>query len=103
MNHLRLLDSADWYKLTTMSPGTEINAVSIAFQNRQGALNLEVYDAASRLAGQSTDTSRTASAESVGLSSNPAGTYYVRVFANWPSNYSPDYSLTIDPPPADDP
>jgi hypothetical protein len=67
--------------------------VSIAFQNAQGDLGLELYNAFGRRVGSSNGAG---DGESVSLSGLLAGTYYVRVFGAQGAT-NPNYSLQIDP------
>jgi hypothetical protein len=94
ISSLVMADAADWYRFTTSTTGTSSNAISIAFQNSQGNLQLALYNASGALISTSTGTGNS---ESVSLNGLAAGTYYVDVFgANGATN--PNYSLTVAAP-----
>jgi hypothetical protein len=98
VNSLVLWDSADWFKFSTATDGTNLDSVSINFKDSAGDLDLYLYDVHGNVVGQSTGTGDT---ETVSLARFAAGTYYVQVVgANGAVN--PSYSLTIHPPPLDD-
>ncbi len=88
---LVMADGADWFRFSTTLTGGSTNKVSIAFQNGQGDLQLQLYNAAGTLIGTSQGTG---DGESVSLSGRAAGTYFVRVFGA----DNPSYSLTVAPP-----
>ena len=92
---LVLGDGADWYKFTMPGFGTALagDQVSLGFQNAQGNLDLELYDAAGTLLRSSRGTGN---AESTSLALQPPGTYYVRVYGA-SGAFNPNYRLTINP------
>jgi len=93
---LGLVDGNDWYRFTTTKKGGASNKVSIAFQNAQGNLDLELYSVSGRLLKSSKGN---ANGESVSLNGLAAGTYYIRVFGR-AGAANANYSLTINAPQA---
>ena len=91
-------DAADWYKFTTAGPAAAGDFVQIAFRHDQGDLELQLYDGSGTCCG-----SRGASATSRWcLCRGPKpGIYYVKV-SGVSSALNRNYSLEIQPPPADD-
>ncbi|QDU29844.1 hypothetical protein ETAA8_49600 [Anatilimnocola aggregata] len=94
-------DANDWYRFTTTTkPGATAN-ITLAFQNAQGDLDLELYSfAGARLKASVSLTDN----ETVSLSGLAAGTYYVRVYGyngqtNPSYNLSVNLSGTVTPPP----
>ncbi|MBX9789553.1 MAG: S8 family serine peptidase [Pirellulales bacterium] len=101
LSSLVLADSQDFYKFNIETAASAGNAVSIAFQQAQGDLQLALYNSAGTLVGTSQGTGNS---ETISLAGMSAGRYYVRVYgANGATN--PNYSLTIVAPAAlvDDP
>src|SRR5207244_5710104 len=76
VNNLVLADAADWFRFTTTAAGTAASSAAITFQNAQGNLDLELYNAAGTRLRASTGTGN---GESVSLSALAAGPYFVRV------------------------
>jgi hypothetical protein len=94
--NLVLADAVDWFRFTTTAAGTAAGSVAIAFQNAQGNLGLELYNAG----GQRLRTSNgSGNGEAVSLSGLAAGTYFVRVFGTQGAT-NPNYTLTVTPPTA---
>ena len=90
-----LLDPAvggQWFTFETLTTGGAADAVSIAFQNAWGNLDLELFDSNGGLLGSSTGAG---DAEQVSLSGLAAGRYYIRVLG---PQGNPTYALTIDAP-----
>lgn len=86
-------DANDWYRFTTTARGTTASNVSIAFQDAQGDLDLELYGSS----GQRLKVSQgVADSETVSLTGLAAGTYYVRVYG-YRGATNPIYSLTVNP------
>lgn len=84
----------DWYRLTTAATGILGNAVSIAFDQNQGDLDMALYSA-SNLTTPLATSNGVASGEQVSLQGEPAGTYYVKVYGKTSSVTNPSYSLEI--------
>jgi len=94
LSNLVLADSNDWYRFTTTATGSSTNTVSIAFQNAQGNLALQLVNAN----GVALATSNgTGNSESVSLLGLPAGTYYARVYSTTGATNA-NYSLQIVAP-----
>jgi hypothetical protein len=93
---LVMADAADWFSFTTASAGTPAQSVSIGFQNAQGNLALELYNASGQVLGASNTTGNV---ETVSLNGLGAGTYYVRVYGDQGAT-NPSYTLTVTPSPA---
>ncbi len=91
---LGLVDGNDWYRFTTTKTGGASDKVSIAFQNAQGNLDLELYSVSGRLLKSSKGSTN---GESVSLSGLVAGTYFIRVFGK-AGAINPNYDLTINAP-----
>lgn len=91
-------DAADWYKFTTAGPATASEFVQIAFRHDYGDLELQLYDGNGRLLRQSQGTR---DVEAVSLSGMKTGIYYVKV-SGVSSALNRNYSLEIQPPPADE-
>jgi hypothetical protein len=92
-------DAADWYKFTmadSLLGGSDF--VQIAFRHDYGDLELRLYDSSGALLRQS-QTNR--DVERVPLGRLTPGVYYVKV-SGVSSALNPNYSLEIQPPPADD-
>lgn len=96
---LVMADAADWFSFTTASAGVAGNSVSIAFQNAQGDLDLQLTNASGQVLGSSTSTGN---GESVSLGGLGAGTYYVRAYG-YNGAINPTYTLTVSPPPVSGP
>ncbi|MFI5381185.1 MAG: clostripain-related cysteine peptidase [Tepidisphaerales bacterium] len=84
----------DWFRFTTTAAGTPADQASISFSNATGNLDLYLYDSQGNLLTSSTGTG---DSESVSLSGQPAGDYYLKV-ASANGNTNPDYTLTVDAP-----
>jgi hypothetical protein len=93
---LGLVDGNDWFRFTTTKKGGASSKVSIAFQNGQGNLDLQLYSISGRLLKSSKSNGN---GESVSLNGLKAGTYYIRVFGRGVAVNS-NYSLTINAPQA---
>jgi hypothetical protein len=85
-------NDADFYSLVPAASGQL--AVSLAFANAQGDVNLEVYNGSQTLLTSSTST---ADSEQVSVQVTAGQTYYVRVFGPGGST-NPNYSMTVDVP-----
>jgi hypothetical protein len=86
----------DWYEFTMLDAGGPTDEVTITFSHSQGDLDMGLRDSGGALleaSASSTDN------ETVSLDGVPAGTYYVQVVP-YMGAFNPNYSLTIDPPPA---
>ena len=97
INNLSMDDGADWYRFRIGSRGTASDFVKINFSHSQGDVDMVVYkaDGVTQVgSGQSTTDG-----EQVSLNGQDAGTYYVKVYG-YRGAQNPQYSLTIDPPPA---
>jgi hypothetical protein len=90
---LAMADGHDWYRFSMSGAGTSSDFVGVNFQNAQGNLGLELYNASgTRLA----ISDGLFDSERISLASRAAGTYYVHVYGvSGASN--PSYSLQIDP------
>jgi hypothetical protein len=93
LTNLVLADGNDWYRFTTTAAGGNTAAVSIAFQNSQGNLGLQLYSSTGMLLGS---VNGAGNSESLSLAGRAAGTYYVRVYGSLGAT-NPHYSLRIDP------
>jgi hypothetical protein len=96
VSNLVMAAAADWFSFSTSTAGTAAHSVAISFQNAQGDLALELYNASGQVLRSSNTTGN---AETVSLNGLGAGTYYVRVFGSQGAT-NPSYSLTVTPPPA---
>ena len=94
--NLALLDTADWYRFTTTATGTTANSISIAFQNAQGNLALQLVNASGTVL---VTANGAGNVESISLSGRAAGTYFVRVYSATGATNS-NYSLQIVAPTA---
>ncbi|MDP6546488.1 MAG: pre-peptidase C-terminal domain-containing protein, partial [Phycisphaerae bacterium] len=86
----------DRYEFTMLDVGGPTDEVTITFSHSQGDLDMGLRDSGGALleaSASSTDN------ETVSLDGVPAGTYYVQVVP-YMGAFNPNYSLTIDPPPA---
>jgi hypothetical protein len=93
ISSLVMLDGHDWYRFRTTSRGISGNSVAINFQNANGNLNLELYNANGvRIASSSGFTNK----EQISLAGRASGTYFVHVTGA----HNPNYSLTINAPAA---
>jgi len=91
---LGLVDGSDWFRFTTNKTGVAGNGVTIAFQNSQGDLDLDLLNVAGvRLAG----SAGTGNSEFVSLAGRSAGTYYVHVYSKTGAS-NPSYALAINSP-----
>ncbi|HTQ40000.1 MAG TPA: hypothetical protein VMJ32_13310 [Pirellulales bacterium] len=97
LTNLALLDGDDWYKFTTTSAGTASESVSIAFQQSQGDLELELWNPAISSTKPIATSTGIGNSESVSLFGFPAGTYYIHVYG-YMGTINPNYSLTITLP-----
>lgn len=96
--------NVDWFRFTTTSAAHDGNAITIAFDQRLGDLDLFLYDSTgTRLLGQSAsaDGVERVSLNSVKvgrrLGALPAGTYLIKVVGHQ-NDVQPRYLLTIDAP-----
>ena len=96
VSNLVMADAADWFSFSTATAGTAAQSVSIRFQNAQGDLDLELYNAGGQMVRIS---NATGDVETVSLDGLGAGTYYVRAYG-YQGATNPNYTLTISPPPA---
>ncbi|MFO0845255.1 MAG: pre-peptidase C-terminal domain-containing protein [Gemmataceae bacterium] len=91
---LVLADGADWFRFTTSLAGTAASSVAISFQNAQGNLALQLYNASGEILRGSDGTGN---GETITLNGLAAGTYYARVYGSQGAT-NPSYSLTVTPP-----
>jgi hypothetical protein len=94
VTNLVMNDSADWYEFTTTANGDAGSGVQIFFENSQGDLDMQLFDAAGNFLNVSQGTS---ASESISLNGLPAGTYYAAVYG-YQGATNPSYALTITPP-----
>jgi Leishmanolysin/Bacterial pre-peptidase C-terminal domain len=93
ISNLVMADGHDWYRFTMNGAGTSSDFVAASFQNVQGNLDLELYNASGTRLAVSNGLSNS---EAISLAGRAAGTYYVHVYGvNGATN--PSYSLQIDP------
>jgi hypothetical protein len=91
---LKLMDSADWFKFTTVAKGSLLDQVILEYAQADGNLDLELYDAHGQEVGRSSDKG---GYEDVKMNDLPAGTYFVKVFGvNGAKN--PAYDLFVQAP-----
>ncbi len=84
-------DGEDWFRFQTATAGYQGDYARILFQESQGDLDLELYDASGKRLSSSNSTHDN---ELISLQGLVAGTYYVRVHGyNGATN--PDYGLRI--------
>jgi hypothetical protein len=91
MQGLVMADGHDWYRFTLTTAGTTSSIVAVTFQNAQGNVDLELYNAAGVPLGASNSAN---DGETLSLNGVAPGTYYVHVTGA----ANPNYSLTITPP-----
>lgn len=98
INNLSMDDSADWFRFEMDGEGEAGDMVRINFNHAKGDLELVVYraDGVTEV-GRSTGATGT---ETVSLTGEAAGTYYVRVFGH-NGDTNENYSLTVDPAASD--
>lgn len=95
LRRLVLADSADWFRFRlprSAGPGDE---VAIAFRNRAGNLDLELYNGRGRVLLDASATNLPT--ETIGLEGLPRGWYMVRVFGRDGAT-NPNYRLTVSSP-----
>lgn len=95
IRNLKLLDSADVYRIVLENRGTPADFVRINFNNRSGNLDLQLRAAnGTRVLRSSLNNS---GPETISLNNLAAGSYFIRVFGkNGATN--PNYVLTIKTP-----
>lgn len=92
---LKLLDRADWFRFRLTTQGQPGDDVSIAFRNRRGNLDLDLFNARGRNLLDSSATNR--ATESVSLDGLAPGWYMIRVTGR-DNATNPLYRLTFDAP-----
>lgn len=97
IRRLRLADRADWYRFRLTSPGGPGDALSISFKNRQGNLDLALFNARGKVQLDSSATNR--GTESISLDGLAPGWYMARVTGRDGAT-NPGYRLNIDAPSA---
>ncbi|MBQ9872995.1 MAG: pre-peptidase C-terminal domain-containing protein [Thermoguttaceae bacterium] len=87
----------DWFKFTTISPGSEEDFVRLTYAHSPSAadVDLYLYDAQCNLLASSRDDS---GVEYVSLADLPAGTYYVQTLNYYDKTLTVPYSLEISAP-----
>jgi hypothetical protein len=90
---LVLADSADWFSFTMNGPGTAGDRVRLDFQQADGDLDLELYDATGKFLARSDSGG---DGEEIALEGRAAGTYFVAVTGNLGATNA-SYALLIDP------
>ncbi|QEH31554.1 Calx-beta domain protein [Aquisphaera giovannonii] len=105
--NLVLGDAADWYRFQTTGIGGVNDAVTLAFDHKQGDIDLYVYRSdGTTLVGSDTGDNIYYNYDnaSVSLKSQLPGTYYVKVIAHNTGAYTPpgiaNYTLAFSPPAA---
>lgn len=88
--NLVMADGEDWFRFTLPTVGSPTSYASIYFDNSQGDLDLELYDAGGSLALTS---SGTGDEEELSMAGLAPGNYYVRVYGD--SN--PSYTMVLTP------
>jgi hypothetical protein len=91
INDLVMADTSDWYQFQLPTRGATQDAVAINFLNRQGDLDLELYNSSGRLITRSDGVANT---ERISLSGRAADTYYVRVYG-FRGVSNPNYQLAF--------
>ncbi|WP_035367395.1 pre-peptidase C-terminal domain-containing protein, partial [Dolichospermum circinale] len=86
----------DWFQFTIANAGTESDYVRIEFTHSLGDVDLKLYDLNGNEVGSSTGINN---AEEISLDGLAAGTYRVKIYG-YNSAVNPDYTLTINAPPA---
>ncbi|MDR2171968.1 MAG: fibronectin type III domain-containing protein [Planctomycetaceae bacterium] len=94
INGLKLVDGNDFYKFEITQTGTAESYVQIAFENSQGDIDLQLYNANGTSIRLSTTT---ANSEKISLNGLAAGIYYAQVYSYRGSSNS-NYTLKIVPP-----
>jgi hypothetical protein len=89
---IEVLNDDDYYSIVPAATGTL--GVSLAFQNSQGNIDLQLFDAAHQLLGSSASTGNS---EQLTQAVTAGQTYYVRVFGAGGA-VNPNYSMTINVP-----
>lgn len=95
VGNLILADVGDNFKFTLTTAGTTGKA-SIAFNNAQGNLDLQLFNSAGTRVGSSNGTGDT---ETISFDSLPVGTYTVRVTGSANPNYTLNITPPVPPPP----
>ncbi len=100
-NGLSLLsgEGADWFQFTTLATGNSVHQAAIQFNQAQGDLELELYDASDRLLMRSATVNDT---EVVSLRDLPAGIYFLKV-SGFGGATNSAYSLRLNTPVVDIP
>lgn len=93
ITNLVMADGHDWYRFNLATTGTSGSSFAINFQNAQGDLDLELYNAAGNRIGNSDGTGNT---ETISLNGLSAGTYYAHVLG-FRGVSNPSYSMVITP------
>ena len=94
------IEDADWFRFETPLTGFRGNLVAIDFDQRQGDLNVALYNSQGELLDEATPwglASRITDREVISLAGRPAGVYYLQVFAVNRTAH-PNYSLTVTAP-----
>jgi clostripain len=86
----------DYFKFTTTKAGTAANSISIAFENAQGDLQLELYKEGSTTTPLKFSKGTTNN-ETITLDGLAAGTYYAKIFGN-SATVANSYQLYLDVP-----
>ncbi|MEY3255704.1 MAG: hypothetical protein RLZZ29_835, partial [Cyanobacteriota bacterium] len=86
----------DWFKFRLGTTGSEGNFLKIAFTHSLGDVDVKLYNANNVEVGSSTGVG---DEEQISLQGLAAGDYFVRVYG-YNSAVNPDYTLTINAPPA---
>ncbi|MFN5990091.1 MAG: pre-peptidase C-terminal domain-containing protein, partial [Dolichospermum sp.] len=86
----------DWFQFTIANAGRESDYVRIEFTHSLGDIDLKLYDLNGNEVGSSTGID---DAEEISLDGLAAGTYRVKI-DGYSSAVNPDYTLTINAPPA---
>jgi clostripain len=86
----------DYFKFTTTKAGTTANSISIAFENAQGDLQLELYKEGSTTTPLKFSKGTTNN-ETITLDGLAAGTYYAKIFGN-SATVANGYQLYLDVP-----
>ncbi|NJL22934.1 MAG: T9SS type A sorting domain-containing protein [Leptolyngbyaceae cyanobacterium SM1_3_5] len=87
----------DWFRFETATAGTSSDSAQIAFNSANGALKLEIFDAAGTLLQTSTNsTSGSNTIEQVNLNTLSTGQYFLKV--SGVSGSTNAYDLTINAP-----
>lgn len=100
IRRLRLSDRADWFRFRLNATGGVGDAISIAFKNRQGNLDLALFNARGKVQLDSSATNR--ATESISLDGLSPGWYMARVTGRDGAT-NPGYRLSISAPSAESP